>query len=977
MTTQLTPSDLQHELRSIAERAGQAIDEVAEVYRSLEAERIFTSETILAELRWFYDELGLGAHYFATTPLPLIANHMKSLYAAKILARASGERINLHHESESDGIAIYACREEHRVAVQIERRIEQRYPNHRLQSYHSRAATTAGDPGSQLRLYFITPAQYPEGEVAESESDLDKIASPRLLARASEGTRRRYRAAIEKAATRLGLVIDTYDRPDLGTRQFILAFRRGSTHGYFSAVSDLLNSYGVSSRRKYIEQFKNGIVIYSIHIDSEVPERLVTQIHEDLSLIYVLPDSELMPLFRRGELNAQQLVYACAAWRFAHQFLTRYSLEYQLLAPAFADDPMRLGMLAQFKQRLSKDTFTEQRILASIERQVELVRALHADFARDHFRTPANDKPGQDAERRAELDGQLVKEIRRRASSPLEEQILNAMLAFNRHVLKTNFYRDSKTALSFRLDPAFLPEIEYPEKPFGVFFVLGSEFRGFHVRFREIARGGVRIVRSANAQAYSRNNDSLFDEAYQLARTQQYKNKDIPEGGSKGAILLALERQEAAASAFKKYIDSLLDLLLPNEEIADHYGHEEILFLGPDEGTAELMDWASLHARARGYRFWRAFTTGKSLRQGGIPHDRYGMTTRSVHRFVLGALGRLGLTEAEVTKVQTGGPDGDLGSNEIKISTDRTIAVIDGSGVLYDPSGIDREELERLAALRLPVSGFERGRLGAGGFLVTVDQRDVALPGGRAVESGLALRNEFHLEPLLKADLFVPCGGRPNSVNISNVRQMLDAEGKPRFRIIVEGANLFFTQPARRELERAGVVLFKDASANKGGVTSSSLEVLAALLLTEAQYREHMEIQYDEPSEFYRRYVRQVQKRIEENADQEFSCIWEEHERGGKPRADLTDLISEKINRLTDEIQASALATAPRVRRRVLLEACPRALLELVGLEAVARRLPEAYARALVASHLASRYVYRYGLGASELRFVEFIEGYA
>jgi hypothetical protein len=32
--------------------------------------------------------------------------------------------------------------------------------------------------------------------------------------------------------------------------------------------------------------------------------------------------------------------------------------------------------------------------------------------------------------------------------------------------------------------------------------------------------------------------------------------------------------------------------------------------------------------------------------------------------------------------VQTGGPDGDLGSNEIKISKDKTIGVVDGSGVL-------------------------------------------------------------------------------------------------------------------------------------------------------------------------------------------------------------------------------------------------------------------------------------------------------
>lgn len=75
--------------------------------------------------------------------------------------------------------------------------------------------------------------------------------------------------------------------------------------------------------------------------------------------------------------------------------------------------------------------------------------------------------------------------------------------------------------------------------------------------------------------------------------------------------------------------------------------------------------------------------TGKPPALGGIPHDVYGMTTLGVHTFKLGLLQALGKREEEMTKVQTGGPDGDLGSNEIKISKDRTIAVVDGSGVAY------------------------------------------------------------------------------------------------------------------------------------------------------------------------------------------------------------------------------------------------------------------------------------------------------
>jgi len=61
----------------------------------------------------------------------------------------------------------------------------------------------------------------------------------------------------------------------------------------------------------------------------------------------------------------------------------------------------------------------------------------------------------------------------------------------------------------------------------------------------------------------------------------------------------------------------------------------------------------------------------------------------------------------------------------------------------------------------------------------------------------------------------VPCGGRPEAVNISNVSNLIDAEGKPNFKYVVEGANLFFTQQARLFLEKKGVVLFKDSSTNK------------------------------------------------------------------------------------------------------------------------------------------------------------------
>lgn len=56
----------------------------------------------------------------------------------------------------------------------------------------------------------------------------------------------------------------------------------------------------------------------------------------------------------------------------------------------------------------------------------------------------------------------------------------------------------------------------------------------------------------------------------------------------------------------------------------------------------------------------------------------------------------------------------------------------------------------------------------------------------------------------------------PEAVNISNMAALFDSEGKPHFKYIVEGANLFLTQQARLFLEKRKVVVFKDSSTNKG-----------------------------------------------------------------------------------------------------------------------------------------------------------------
>ena len=66
--------------------------------------------------------------------------------------------------------------------------------------------------------------------------------------------------------------------------------------------------------------------------------------------------------------------------------------------------------------------------------------------------------------------------------------------------------------------------------------------------------------------------------------------------------------------------------------------------------------------------------------------------------------------------------------DEILLSSDKTVAIIDGSGVLANPAGLNREELVRLAKARIPVANFDTSKLSKDGYLVRVEDQDVKLP---------------------------------------------------------------------------------------------------------------------------------------------------------------------------------------------------------------------------------------------------------
>lgn len=1002
-------------------------DQFEEVLDILDSTGFIPESLIESEARWFYECLGIDDVFFAKESAAGVAGHIHSLYSCKVQAYSGDANSDLpliQYKREADDHAVFfdtwapGSQRESR----FEERIDDKYIDPSCSTSDSYRAEFFSAPlqyktdailsgvyqrnksieNQLVKCYFVYKNSFEHANVAADETDINKIGDSTFLKIASSYTKKIYSEIIANVVNTTGPVIRHFPIEDSEEYRVVIGYRQKTSARYNSALSNLSNYYKLQTTRKYVEQFANGVTIISMYVTSKQKKNPVDlsiyQVIKEASLLYCIPNNYFHHRFTKGELSLQESVYAQSGVIFVTHFLNRLGPEYSKLESLLdsAKSIQHAEVLSSLKKRLRAETYTQNFIQEVFDTRSDIVRKLYRQFADVHYirssmeKTLSYQRLSQitPVGTEAEFETLLSRECSQNEHHAI---VLRALYVFNKSILKTNFYTSTKVALSFRLDPSFLPSSEYPEKPYGMFFVVGSDFRGFHIRFRDIARGGIRIVKSRSVDAYNVNSRNLFDENYNLANTQQRKNKDIPEGGSKGVILLDPgAAQDRPKACFVKYIDSLIDLLLKQhipgvkESYVDLYNKPEILFLGPDEGTAGYTDWATLHARSRGAPWWRSFLTGKSPEIGGIPHDEYGMTSLSVRAYVNKIYEKLNIDDAKIRKFQTGGPDGDLGSNEILLSrNEKYVGIVDGSGVIADPNGLDKQELLRLAKERKMIDNYDKSLLSKDGYVVLVDDIDVTLPNGTMVTSGVSFRNGFHLK--LKeqfgtdgVDLFVPCGGRPGAIDTNNVHELIDEKtGKSVVPYFVEGANLFITQSAKLILEKAGIVIFKDASTNKGGVTSSSLEVLAALAFDDKGFLANMcvdSVTGNKP-QFYEDYVKQVQKVIVKNAESEFEALWALKQETGISFTELSDRLSVAINRLGDELANSKELWNDDVdfRNAVLLDSLPPLLLGAIGIDNVLVRVPEAYLKALFATNLASRFVYSRGIDSNPARFLEFI----
>ncbi|MBN2231605.1 MAG: NAD-glutamate dehydrogenase [Deltaproteobacteria bacterium] len=751
--------------------------------------------------------------------------------------------------------------------------------------------------------------------------------------------------------------------------------------GFLAQVTEVFNRLNVGIRRSYSLNIHNGINPYF------------------LGTFYVATrDGELVwensPLFRelRTELYNTQIL--ANSGRIYTEFLGRGILN--------GEEATLTNALIAFCHSTLAHNRPEVFDLGEVKRAFYHNPEMAQRIARLFFRRFDPEAQGDAAERGYQAAyEQLMDEIGgyntgHRHLDGIRREIFRTAALLVRHTLKTNFFVPEKHALAFRLDPAYLEalgsaatgDLPAGAAPFRVTFFYGRYGAGYHVGFSDIARGGWRTIICRTADDFAANADTLFREVYVLAHTQHLKNKDIYEGGSKMGVVLDVSDVDDPAQVTQRlyklqygFLNAFLDLFVTGADgraaspyVRDYYGEEEPIELGPDENMHdEMIEFIARQSVKRGYLLGAGLISSK---RAGINHKEYGVTSLGVITFAEITMRELGINmhHDPFTVKLTGGPSGDVAGNAIKLLLERcpraaVKLVVAGTGVAGDPEGLDRGELGRLV-LAANIDDFDPARLNPGGFIMSrrerrrdglVERYRKLVRTAAGVEEQWITADEMNREWdglifTVDADLFIPAGGRPETIDESNWERLFGADGKPSCRVIVEGANSFITPGARTAIQQRGVVVIRDAAANKCGVISSSYEIIANLLFSEREFMAHK-----------REYVADVLEILARRARDEANLIFRRHREadGAKLFTEIAADISNEINghyaRLFAYFQAHPEFARSSRFQPVLLAHLPAFIRENLAWRRRIRRLPAKYVFAILAGELASTIVYHGG----------------
>ena len=358
--------------------------------------------------------------------------------------------------------------------------------------------------------------------------------------------------------------------------------------------------------------------------------------------------------------------------------------------------------------------------------------------------------------------------------------------------LRTNVFQ-SRPTMAFKLDPAAIPAAPQPRPAFEI-WVWSPRVEGTHLRFGQVARGGLR---------WSDRREDFRTEVLGLVKAQMVKNAVIVPTGAKGGFFPkqlpdpATDREgwlTEGREAYKLFIASLLDVtdniereaetgtaqdgtardtasssrgdstpgseggasesaetsgvagdtVVHPENVVRRDDDDSYLVVAADKGTAAFSDTANAISLERGFWLGDAFASGGSV---GYDHKAMGITARGAWESVKRHFFELGVdTQSEAfTVVGVGDMSGDVFGNGMLLSEHiHLIAAFDHRDIFLDPTpnaAASYQERERLfTAGRTSWQDFDRDVISEGGGVYS--RRDKSVPITPQVREALGIEDD-------------------------------------------------------------------------------------------------------------------------------------------------------------------------------------------------------------------------------------------
>ncbi len=438
-----------------------------------------------------------------------------------------------------------------------------------------------------------------------------------------------------------------------------------------------------------------------------------------------------------------------------------------------------------------------------------------------------------------------------------QDRILRAYWGLIRATLRTNYFAEPAPYLVVKLDAGQVPDLPAPRPAFEL-FVYSPRFEAVHLRFANVARGGLR---------WSDRREDFRTEILGLAKAQEVKNSVIVPSGAKGGFVCKQlpdpgdreAYQAEVLASYRSFISAMLDVtdnieagrVVPPARVVRHDQDDPYLVVAADKGTATFSDTANEIAQSRGFWLGDAFASGGSE---GYDHKKMGITARGAWesvRFHFQTMG-IDVDRDDFTVAGIGDMSGDVFGNGMLLSRHiKLVAAFDHRHLFLDPDpdpAASFAERQRLFALeRSSWADYDTALISAGGGVWPRTAKSVPVsPQARAVlglgEGVTALPPDQLISAVLRAPVDLLWNGGIGTYVKATTQVQADAGDRSndavrvdaselRARVVGEGGNLGLTEEARVEYALGGGLVDTDFIDNSAGVDTSDHEVNIKILL--------------------------------------------------------------------------------------------------------------------------------------------------